>query len=550
MKLLNTVVILLVLSLFMLPGTSKFLYAQDYMDVEPGYETLNLAVEGDTLANGDPASLDRVYRLERGGLYLFNGTIRGNGAPLRIVAAAGEGPKPLLISTADESGESSRYFRPGVDGEWRDLYISGIDNLGNQVGKNCFRVGKEGGRYIVDNCVVDGDAQNFFRIDAQDQKVFITNSELKNSYLLSDPANGRFMDTRGNTTDTLFVQNNTLINCSADFLRNGGGIIKNFIFDHNTSFLGIGRGSEFEMDRNIYNQVTNNLFMNPGWEGRDLFEVDSTNECLIPADSLNAPEMATEEERDWKVTNNVKGWDEGIRNWVASKDSMQLYPWTDYQAQVFFETMDNFVFENNIIEDVVFSDGPELTHHLAFMEHRYNDDYANNGNPEIRLDRNGVASFENDPELNTFGPADDEYDFDYANTFAAYTHAEGDFPVGDLNWFPDKKAEWEQWVATSIPVAGDIRPTEFALSQNYPNPFNPTTTIAYDIAKQGAVNLVVYNMLGQKVRTLVDSKQAPGAYRITWDGRDDNGALLPTGMYVYRLESSGLYKAHKMLLLK
>ncbi len=533
--------------IFLLSSLNE-LFAQDTLDVAQGYETLNIAVESDT-ANPNP---NRVYRLERGGVYLINGTIRDVDVPIRIVAAKGDGPKPLLIMTADETGDSPRYFRPGEDGEWRGLYISGIDNLGNQVGKNMWRIGKEGGKYIIDDCIADGESQSFIRMDADDQKLFITNSIFSNSIRLSSPSNGRFIDTRGNTQDTIFVQNCTFFNCTADVVRNGGGIVKYFVFDHVTLEKGMGLNNEIEVDRNVYCQLTNNLFHDMGWEGRNLMSVDSLNGCIVPVDSLNAPAIASEEQRKYVVKNNVMGWSAEIRNWIESKDSLQLYPWTDAPGSRFFANFDNFIFENNIIEDVVFSDGPDATLHLAYMEHRYNDNYSNNNNPDIRLDRNGVGTLTDNPE--TFGPADDDYNFDYADTFTAYSHAVGGFPVGDLNWFPDKKAEWEAAGSPMTDVQPERnmnKPTDFVLQQNFPNPFNPVTSISYKLSNRETVTLAVYNMLGQRVRTLINGKaQAAGAYKVQWDGRDESGALLPSGTYFYSLKAGEKLQTRKMILLK
>ncbi|MBN1482803.1 T9SS C-terminal target domain-containing protein [candidate division KSB1 bacterium] len=545
------VTILCALGCFFLLGATHVL-AQDTLDVAQGLETLNLAVEGDTLADGSPANPNRVYRLERGGYYLLNGTVNGNGGPLRIVAAEGDGPKPILISLADETGSSSRYFRPGVDAEWRGLYISGIDNLGNQAEKNTFRLGKEGGRYIIDDCVVDGDAQSMIRIDADDQSLFVTNSIFSNSYLLSDPANGRFMDTRGNLTDTLFVQNCTFFNNSHDLIRNGGGIVKHFVWDHITFNKAGAWDATIESDRNVYNQITNNLVMDYGWEGRLLLSVDSTGACFSPVDTLDADSIATEAERKYITANNVMGWSPEVRAWINSKDSLQFMIWTDATGQLYYDTFDNFLFEDNIEEDVVFSDGPENTYVVAMAEHRYNDDYANNGNPEIRLDRNGWGTLTDDPA--SFGPAADEYDFDYATTFKAYTHAVGGFPAGDLNWFPDKKAEW---IAAGKPTTAvesrpvSTVPNQFELSQNYPNPFNPTTEIQFKLNTPGMVSLTVYNAIGQHIRSLVQNEfRQAGIHAVTWNGRDDAGSPAPSGLYFYRLTSGLETHARKMILMK
>ena len=545
-------IVCLILSL----GLSSLMFAQDTLDVEQGFETLNLAVEGDTLADGSPANVNRVYRLERGGYYLTNGTIVGNGAPLRIVAAEGPGPKPVLISTADETGESSRFFRPKVDAEWRGLYLSGIDNLGNQAGKNTFRIGKEGGRYIIDDCVVDGDFQSPIRMDADNQTLFVTNCQFSNCFLLSDPANGRFMDTRGNLVDTLFVQNCTFFNATHDLVRNGGGIVKYFVWDHITFDLAGGIGSTVETDRNVYSQLTNNVIMNYAFEGRELFSVDSTGACLAPVDTLEADEIAVEEDRLYITANNVRGYSDDIKAWIESKDSLQISPWMDYEGQIFYDNMDNFIFAKNIEEEVVFTDPPTNELVIAFAEHRFNDDYANNGNPDIRADRNGVGTLTDAPE--TFGPAEDEFDFSYDTNHAAYTHAAGGFPAGDLNWFPDKKAEW---IAAGKPMIDpdvthvndrvEMAPRQFELNQNYPNPFNPSTTIEYKLSERGQVNLAIYNAIGQQVRALLQNEnQMQGTHTVSWDGRNDAGSPMSSGIYYYRLQVGDQVQSHKMVLMK
>jgi bacillopeptidase F (M6 metalloprotease family) len=89
----------------------------------------------------------------------------------------------------------------------------------------------------------------------------------------------------------------------------------------------------------------------------------------------------------------------------------------------------------------------------------------------------------------------------------------------------------------------------FSLAQNYPNPFNPSTTISYQLAKSGKVELKIYNMLGQEVRKLVDENQAVGEYTTEWDGRDYSGKVVSSGVYFYRLKAGQFVDTKKMLLL-
>ncbi|MEJ2637693.1 MAG: FlgD immunoglobulin-like domain containing protein [Calditrichia bacterium] len=92
--------------------------------------------------------------------------------------------------------------------------------------------------------------------------------------------------------------------------------------------------------------------------------------------------------------------------------------------------------------------------------------------------------------------------------------------------------------------------TTYVLEQNYPNPFNSTTEIEYRIGKTGYVDLSLYNPLGQKVRTLVARKQSPGRYRAYWDGRDEQGRAVTSGIYYYRIRSAGFADIRKLVLIK
>ncbi|MCG8607426.1 T9SS type A sorting domain-containing protein, partial [bacterium] len=96
----------------------------------------------------------------------------------------------------------------------------------------------------------------------------------------------------------------------------------------------------------------------------------------------------------------------------------------------------------------------------------------------------------------------------------------------------------------------DLVPLTFDLEQNYPNPFNPETTIRYQLAQQGQVKIQIFNILGQRVRTLVDQVQPAGTFSVRWDATNDSGARVATGVYVYRMTTPDFVKSQKMLLLK
>jgi len=94
-------------------------------------------------------------------------------------------------------------------------------------------------------------------------------------------------------------------------------------------------------------------------------------------------------------------------------------------------------------------------------------------------------------------------------------------------------------------IAQDFLPDEFELEQNFPNPFNPITNISYSISSQGKVDLIVYDILGRGIQSIVSEVQAPGKHRVTFDG-----SKLSSGIYFYRLIFNGGSIIKKMTLIK
>jgi len=106
----------------------------------------------------------------------------------------------------------------------------------------------------------------------------------------------------------------------------------------------------------------------------------------------------------------------------------------------------------------------------------------------------------------------------------------------------------EVGVAERPQTAG--QPLTFSLSQNYPNPFNPVTTISYTLPKKTKVTLIIYNLLGQRIRKLVDAEKLPGKHRVSWDGKDDFGRPVGPGVYFYQIKADDFVQVKKLVLLK
>ncbi len=93
-------------------------------------------------------------------------------------------------------------------------------------------------------------------------------------------------------------------------------------------------------------------------------------------------------------------------------------------------------------------------------------------------------------------------------------------------------------------------PDQYGLNQNVPNPFNPSTVVGYQLPEAGLVRLAIYNLLGQEVRVLVNETKEAGSFTATWDGADELGRRVASGVYLYRIQAGGFSASRRMLLLK
>ena len=123
----------------------------------------------------------------------------------------------------------------------------------------------------------------------------------------------------------------------------------------------------------------------------------------------------------------------------------------------------------------------------------------------------------------------------------------GGVGIEDVEWVP---VAWLVGTGlTGLGIEGAMV-NSFALDANYPNPFNPTTNISYSIPEFGEISLIVFDALGKEVKTLVTGEIAPGAYNAVWNGTDNNGNEVSTGMYFYKLTSGEFTQTRKMMFVK
>jgi hypothetical protein len=126
-------------------------------------------------------------------------------------------------------------------------------------------------------------------------------------------------------------------------------------------------------------------------------------------------------------------------------------------------------------------------------------------------------------------------------------------PYGVVSGYSDSTSLYIYKGGQASEKLAETGPVEFALSQNYPNPFNSHTSINYQVPGSGGMvetNMVIYNILGQKVRELVRANMPPGEYSVIWDGMDESGREVSSGHYIYRLTAGKFTTSKKMIMMK
>ena len=127
---------------------------------------------------------------------------------------------------------------------------------------------------------------------------------------------------------------------------------------------------------------------------------------------------------------------------------------------------------------------------------------------------------------------------------------------GTINLYPEhnqhviKRTTINLNITEDLSTIRNIIPDEYVLHQNYPNPFNPITNIRYDLPSAINVKIDIYDIMGRKVKSLLNESQDPGFKSIQWNALNDLGERVGSGMYFYKIETSNFKKTKKMMLLK
>ncbi len=519
-------------------------YGQRTVAIEPGFGTINDAIMGDTTATGARVDSNTVYTL-RGGLtfedrYYLNGSVLSGNYHLTVRAEDGAAVPPVLQVLTDETGQSAGvFFEAEGDVTLKGLYLLGMDDL-DAPRSQVVIVNGDTKKLIVDDVFIDYNRFIVFRFNGDNGTLRLTNSHLRNVLTTNNPGNGKVVDGRGTNLLSVYVENNTFEGVSAEFVRLSGGLFRELFFNHNTIYTmhGFVRDDFRENSSKVVEaRITNNLFVNMGWVGDTLNTANPPSNWRVGVfsfDSLSVVPELTEEDRDVLISHNNFYWEPDLNAFFnsgftatcanCSGGTVKQYPLFNERAQAFVDA--GLVrFDNAIEEDPGFASTSGVASFIDWVE-GYWTEPASVSAEMVYYDPDGTQNVD-------IWPVPD--DFSYPTTKASYTAGTGGFPLGDLNWFPDRLQAWiEAGGGTGIIVDREDEPElpmALTLKGNYPNPFNPSTTIRFDLPEAAMVYVYVFDVIGRRVMTTARAAMAAGSDRSI--ALDAGG--LPSGTYLYRV---------------
>jgi hypothetical protein len=552
------------------------------------------SMEISNIINADTSvTAPRVYVLDRGAVYFIERAFFIN-SDVTFIAKGDPNERPPVLAAAIRADGSSEgwYFyvyAPGISLELNDLYLlsmrpdqatlgwsRGISIHANDVSVKVRRVVFD----AFSECAIRPDGAHGLKLDVQD-------SHFRNLQHTSSFFGGQAFLMGNFYPDTLQFINNTIFSVNAYLfdIRNLG---PHNVFEHNTVVYGVVNPFLIRQADKLY--IRNNLFYashayggDPRWMGSlfpfpdstasGIYKIRKQGDVWHGIGPVTGPEAWNSEERgiifdpnQWthQAENNVYHFPTALMDFynnyndtVTVADSITTFSgsrqlltrklnnpaWIGPYSQSVLDTVTNPAHPlyspnvkhvNNIDADPGFADQGVVDHIdelIRYINNIVNDSFDRPWHYELNFPPAWPL-----PES-----------FEYTNSQLMTASTDG-FPVGDLNWFPDKKAEW---LLTNVRNndRGFI-PDDFSLSNAYPNPFNPQTNIDFRLAQASQVRITIYNVLGQQINVLVNEELAPGSYTVTWNGTNDSGILVPSGVYLYRLEAGSFSQTKKVMFLK
>ncbi|MBN2610132.1 MAG: T9SS type A sorting domain-containing protein [Bacteroidales bacterium] len=465
-----------------------------------------------------------IFELKRNHKYPEGSPIKNYDFHLHIRAEEGVGLLPELIPGKNSAGEyGSDYILAYNDLTLHNIAFNGFCPDGKYNNRMVEVYGKKM-RYIVEGCSFDGDRGAGISVRGDSMKVYVKDVIVTNcGHRKSIGGNGRIIDLRPEALylDTLIVVNSTVTNASDRVIRNMNTIVNYLELDHLTAANSLGENGAVQLGHVRTAKVTNCLFANVLSQGHsETRTLEQTHPekhfAVITLDTVFDGQVI-------EIRNNNIFFDQEIKTVWDKYDEVEApWPITPTIITALGNAEDDAYFEE--VLSFTQTCGPVA----AFVDAYYDNPNA------LEYPENWCVGGEG-------GYFPDQVDLSYSAESVSYTAGDDGFPVGDLNYFPELKAQWESGYS-SIRHKKNINT---GYLRNYPNPFTGTTTITYTNHAASDVSLVVYDITGRIISELVNEFQTSGTHKILFDASE-----LPEGAYFYKLSQGSSVSVGKMIMMK
>jgi hypothetical protein len=498
--------------------SSNIAVAQRIVNV-PDFSDLTDVIHGDTTATGNRVDDNTIYVLERNGIYEVTKPLSLN-VKLHLRGDDGEGDLPAIFPKVSEAGDWPQVIMTRGDLTLENVYISNQNGNVNKWGG--VRALGNNTRVEIRNCHFEWERAAAILLNADSITCIIEDSRVskmgnRNVY----QGNGRLVDTRGKYVDTLIVRNTTFYYLSDRIIRNMGGHINYFEFDHNTGIHVQGRHGAFQLAKVNTAKITNNLVINPLYGGshpgtEEQTQPDKENFYIITLDTLLA-------DQEIEIRNNNFAFEPEV---VAFWETLDTVSKPAVLEPLVIQAIGQDAVASAYIEELVtFASVPTVP--MDFLEGIYQNPAADVQPENQDLDDVGIESI----------------DASYSSDYDSYTAADRGFPLGDLNHFPELKA---LWLSGGTVSSHNILKADKISVKAYPNPVEYQTTFAFELSKPMNVQLSIYNVQGRKVADVFNGVADQGLNTVNWS--TSSSASIEPGVYFYKLTTGETVQTNSIII--
>lgn len=512
-------------------------------------------INGDTLANGQRSHPNRFYRLERGKVYVVSGTMyfRYN---VNLIAdddnPTSPTRPPMLVNGKLADGSNNQILIALMKNNssyiFKNIFFQGVTtDKREDDDNNAISLGGDSIRLTVDKCVFNALGANCIVMWGKGNKLFVKNNHFRN-LVRAHPFKGQLIVNSGALyQDSLVMTNNTSFNNNSYFWSPLAAVIKYERIEHNTLFSSVV--NVLYSPWMLNSEVKSNLFYGMLAYGQKQTEIDGGwydfNKSLSSIISLNRTSAYqiglhgyTEKGRKVTVSNNDYFWPQAIKNNWTAQSLIASDLWMNTRTAGYFADKTNYPYlseSNNVSVNPGFNAAMEKTvmDSLVFWVNNM----RNNNRSTYRNYNVGSTNL----MLPTWPLPEN---LAYTNTQLMTAGHDG-LPVGDLNWFPAAKAQWEAMQSTTPNALANPHEQGNLNLSNYPNPVIEQTTFKFSLSKSAKTSLKIITVDGKQVATIVNSNLNAGTHSFQYDASN-----LTQGVYICQLISGNYTAKSKLIITK